>query len=572
MKIKNKLLYIPLIVTAITSFILISCNEGGKINECFNNNFGSKVYSTVDRTIVPIPVSASSPSIKPYEISKFSQYGYGAWQYGQGLGYDKRLDLMTDKYSSASVTNDTRLLNFFAMTDIHITDKESPTQAIYFGIRNNGIISGYSPAMLYTTQMLDAAVHTVNMINQTNRFDFGISLGDDCNSAQYNELRWFIDVFDGKNINPDSGIKDDPVPGPNNDYQDEFKAEGIDRSIPWYATLGNHDHFWMGSFPPTDYIKQSYTGSNILQVGDIFTTGGINRKDFYVGAIDGSTPNGNIICAGPVDSTIAQQVPSDANRRFISKNEWMNEFNNTSSYPLGHGIAQSNGLGCYSFEPKYNIPIRVLVIDDTQNDNDADVYGYGHGSLDQTRYNWLVNQLDKGQSDGKLMIIAAHVPIGVKMSGVLGAFMGWSPQAAVTEDNLIAKLHTYPNLLMWIAGHRHFNTITPLKSSDPNHPEQGFWVVETSSLREYPQEFRTFEIVRNSNNTISIFATDIDPAIREGSLVEKSRSFAIAAFEIFKNGLTLLPTGSYSYNAELVKQLSPEMQNKIKGLGISIHK
>jgi len=572
MKNKNRIRFFQQIIIPAIFVLINGCSDGSRLNECMGNLFGSEKITTLTRTIVPVSVPSASPVIRPTDISKFSEYGYGVWQYGPGLGYEKRMDLMPSSIPINSVTNTSKLLNFFAMTDIHITDKESPTQGIYFGIRKNGIISGYSPAMLYSTQMLDAAVHTINMLNQVNRFDFGISLGDACNNAQYNELRWFIDVLDGKRINPDSGVKDDPLSGPNNDYQDEFQAEGINRTIPWYSTIGNHDHFWMGTNPPTDYIRQSYTGSDILKVGDIFTAGGINRKDFYVGVVDGKTPYGNIIGAGPVDSTIAIQIPADANRRFLNKNEWMNEFYNSSSNPSGHGIAQSNGSGCYSFEPNANVPIKVIVLDDTQSDIDADIHGYGHGSLDQTRYNWLISELDKGQSEGKLMIIAAHIPIGVKMQGVLGAFIGWSTQAAVTEDNLIAKLHTYPNLLMWIAGHRHLNTVTPLISPDPSHPELGFWVIETSSLREYPQQFRTFEIDRNSNNTISIFITDIDPEVKEGSSAAKSRSYAIAAYQIFNVSLTPLPTGSFSYNAELVKLLSVEMQNKIKGMGIPIHK
>ncbi len=95
----------------------------------------------------------------------------------------------------------TRLLNFFTITDIHITDKESPAQAIYFGYKG-GVSSAYSPVMLYTTHVLDAAVQTINALHKKKPFDFGISLGDTCNNTQYNELRWYIDVLDGKVINP----------------------------------------------------------------------------------------------------------------------------------------------------------------------------------------------------------------------------------------------------------------------------------------------------------------------------------------------------------------------------------
>ncbi|HSV42244.1 MAG TPA: TIGR03768 family metallophosphoesterase [Methanomassiliicoccales archaeon] len=531
-------------------------------------NKTATVYTTLDRMIVPsTPISST---IHSYDVSKFSEYGYGQYQYGPGLGYDERLDLMSAGYSNANITKVSSLLRFFAMADVHITDKESPAQAVYFGIRENGIISAYSPAMSYSTQMLNAAVQTVNEIDKKDSLDFGIFLGDLGNNGQYNELRWFIDTLDGKTINPDSGIKDDPVPGPNNDYQDEFKAVGLDPSIPWYAVLGNHDHFWMGTNPPTDYIRDSYTGSDILKVGDIFMPDGLHRQDFYVGTIDGSTPYGTPIGAGPVNTTDPITVSSDQNRRLLSVEEWMIEFSNSTSSPSGHGFSGAEpGFACYTFEPKSDVPIRIIVLDNTQSADDADIHGYGHGTLDQKRYDWLVSELDKGQAEDKLMIVAAHIPIGVMMSGGLGPFIGWSTQAAVTESDLIAKLHTYPNLLMWASGHRHLNTVTAQISPDPERPELGFWVVESSSLREFPQQFRTFEVVLNSDNTVSLFVTNVDPIVEGNMLAEKSRSYAIAANQIFNNTLPILPTGSASYNAELVKQLTPAMQEKLNAVASS---
>jgi hypothetical protein len=159
------------------------------------------------------------------------------------------------------------------------------------------------------------------------------------------------------------------------------------------------------------------------------------------------------------------------------------------------------------------------------------------------------------------MVIAAHIPIGVEPSS---SPLGWSSQAAVSEEDLISKLQTYPNLLMWIAGHRHVNNVTAIPSTDPAHPEKGFWVVETSSLREYPQQFRTFDLKLNSDNTLSMFVTDIDPSTEGNSLAEKSRCYALAAYEIFNITPPIQPTGSVSYNAELMKKLTPAMQEKIR--------
>ena len=57
----------------------------------------------------------------------------------------------------------------------------------------------------------------------------------------------------------------------------------------------------------------------------------------------------------------------------IIKKEWMREFFETSSNPVGHGFSQHNldqDFACYSFELKSNLPIKVIVLDDTQRHDD----------------------------------------------------------------------------------------------------------------------------------------------------------------------------------------------------------
>ena len=536
----------------------------------------STVFTTVDHTIAIIPVPSSSLVLYPYQVSNYTEYGYGRWNYGPGLPYQRREDLLRPGYNNTSVVSTARLLNYFTITDIHITDEESPVSAIFLGYMTTeaGASSAYSPVMMLTTQNFDAAVQTINALHLRNPFDFGMSIGDAANSDQYNELRWYINILDGQPINPDSGVKDDPVPGPYNDYQDQFKATGLNSTIPWFQTLGNHDHFYTGFLAPNDYFRNTLIGTNIINLGYAFTNPlGLDSRGYYMGSLDGRTPYGNIIGVGTTGSFTSppQVLAADPTRRSITESQWMAEFFNTTSSPVGHGFSRSNvdtGFASYSFDPKANIPIRVIVLDDTQAVTDPtnpESLGMGHASLDMARYNWLVNELDRGQNESKLMIISAHIPIGVLPAG---ADAGWNQIAPITEQQFIAKLKTYPNLILWIAGHRHVNQITPFSSDDRvNHPELGFWQVETSSIRDLPQEFRTFEIVRNSDNTVSIITTDVDPAVRAGSLAAQSRSYGVSAQEIFSNPLSP-PEGSG--NAILVKQLSPEMQVIIQNYGTPI--
>ena len=110
-----------------------------------------------------------------------------------------------------------------------------------------------------------------------------------------------------------------------------------------------------------------------------------------------------------------------------------------------------------------------------------------------------------------------------------------------------------------MSGHRHINVVTPQPDSSGD-PTLGFWEVETCSLRDFPQQFRTFDIRRNSDNTVSIIITNVDPAVQGNSPAYKSRGYAIGAARVYLT-YPLNDTTSHSYNAELVVQLTPVMQS-----------
>jgi len=544
---------------SVVSLVLAGCVSPNPIAE--KTTVTEKVFTTVERNLVPVPPVTSDTKVGIDDTENIAKLGYGTYKIGPGIPYTTRADLMPAGYDVAKAKKAATLLRFFTITDIHVTDEESPGQGIVFApmLRKQGI-SLYAPLMPYTTQVLNAAITTINAYHKQAPLDLGLALGDMTNTAQYNELRWFIDIMDGKTIAPYSGGKKDPIPGPNNDFADEFKAVGLDPSIPWYAAVGNHDHFWIGSKLFSDDMKKAVVGDKILQMPNVLKEDGYT---YSTGTLDGSKPNAPIIGAGRMDklSDIPSVTP-DANRRYLAKDEWMNEFSASTTKPVGHGFDPKTVLslfnGCYSFLPKANVPLKIIVLDDTQSDNDPPYQEgiYGHGSLDKGRYDWLMAQLQAGQDANQLMVIAAHIPIGMEKDDTP---MSWIPipGAFTTQGDLIDRLKAFPNLILMVAGHRHLNAVKEFPSSDPNHPENGFWQVETKSLREFPEQFRVFEIAVNSDKSVSIIATDVDPVMGEGTVAALGRANAIAANQVY--GIEQDPASGVC-NAILLKQLTPTMQ------------
>ncbi len=528
-----------------------------------NEATGQPVATTMQRVIVPDPPPAGAQKVLPYELAKYEENGYGRWSYAPGLAPERRFDLLPAGHDEAAASPTARLLRFFTISDIHITDVQSPAQAILFGYKGF-LSSAYSGVMLYTHHVLDAAVRAVNALHDEDPIDFGISLGDTCNNTQYNELRWYIDVLDGKRVDPDSGVRRAGDDAPRAAFLDAYDAAGLSPSIPWYQVRGNHDHFWTGFLRVDDYLRATYTGERILDLGNVFEDPlGPDSRGFYMGCLDGRTPYGDIFGLGPVAdfATPPKVLAADPNRRSMTKSDWMREFFETSSTPRGHGFdeaAVESGFACYTFEPKPGLPLRVLVLDDTQRDDDPYDYGYGHISLDEERHDWLFRELDRGQADGVLMIVAAHCPIGVEKPPHP---MSWSSSAFGSEEDLLAKLQACPNLILWIAGHRHRNAVTAFPSPDEDRPELGFWEVETASLRDFPQQLRTFEILRNSDGSVTIRAVDVDTVVVDGSPAATSRSHGIAAQQLFGNEIGYLPSGTY--NADLVAPLSASMRDTL---------
>ena len=568
----------------------------------------AEVFTTLEKTVIPAtnPPEYPNATLLPCQLQDYASQGYGVWGHDEA-GFPVgppfpyvRPDMQNPPVILQSPGPDpaaATLLTFFTISDIHITDKESPAQVPYEGYHYPELMtpqgpvgnsSAYSGIILSTTHVLDAAVQTINAVHRQKPFDFGISLGDACNNTQHNELRWYMDVLDGKLITPSSGAH---LGAGTIGYQKPYQAAGLDKSIPWWQVIGNHDQFWMGSSFVNSYVRRTLVGSNVLNMGAVTSLPPnfpelMKERGVYQGVVNGDTEYGTIICAGTEGTIPTPRVAADPGRRSLTINNWMHQFFNTTSKPVGHGFTRlmvEKGFACYHFYPKADIPIKFIVLDDTDKAG-----GGAAGALDQERYQWLVQELEEGQAAGELMVICAHIPLRPYVQNNNAPYKVWSiwaPYSYISDVNLLAKLHTYPNLVLWLSGHVHRNTITPQPNGDPANGI-GFWEVETPSLRDYTQQFRRFEIIRNNDNTISIFTLDVDTAVNpalagNGSVSPawNSRSYGLATQQIFGNpwqqGPGMVPSNpsdptdpssSCVYNAELVikmSQLSQPLQDKI---------
>jgi hypothetical protein len=571
------------------------------------------VKTTRDRVVSPLSITDTATPLVIWQVSEYAERGYSSWEWGSGVVYGP---LLPDGTTTVTPTAAASLLNFFTMSDIHITDKESPGQALYgavvLGEFGNVNTSSYSPVILSTTHVLDAAVQTINALHGAKAFDFGMSLGDNANNNQYNELRWFIDVMDGKWIVPSTGAHLGASGAQSVDYQRPYQSAGLNKNIPWYQTIGNHDQYWNGCLLANDYARSTAVGRNVINAGIDGSNNhpDLNTRGAYMGVIDGLTEYGTVVKISDIDQTPlpAQIVAPDRKRRILTTESsttlnWMKEFFNTTSKPKGHGYSRANldqDFASYSFEPKAGLPLKVISLDDTCKENPYDpgvTDAYARGCLDQKRYDWLINELEQGQAEGKLMIITAHIPVGPQLNvpdavagpvpydwpitvfmstcddastpiGVpcdqgigIGHNLPVPPYNVVTDASLLAALHNYPNLLLWLSGHRHINTVSPQPAPAGMGDEYGFFEVETASLRDHPQQFRTFELIRNTNNTMTIRVTDVDPSVQDdpalapGSPAAKSRGYSVGAGRISEGYAGFTDTASHAFNADLIKPL-----------------
>lgn len=508
--------------------------------------------------IPPLPEKVTPP--EPNDLGAYTQKGYGNWELEKTNGYTKRMDLLPKGVKAA--TKSTQLTQFFTMSDIHIVDIQSATQPLVFGEKPlAGMQSAYTGSMLYSTQTLNTAIRSVNQLNKESKIDFGLFLGDAANNAQKNEFDMYLDIIEGRMVSPNSN----PSVAYTTEYSQPFKAEGL--NVPWYQVIGNHDHFWEGSQGFTDKVRKFAVGDTVMKQGLGQGTQSTEGEEIYGGIIDASTQYGKIIMSGiPVSGDeITHKIVPNIERRVITSTDFINMI------PKGHGLkldTTKDPLGCYILEPKASVPVTVIVLDNTAAQNqkftdpsaDTRTTNAAMSFFSKDKLTWLKKQMDIAQAANKLIVVATHIPL--ESESVKQKVM-WSTSSEVTRTEFINTLTNYPNMTLLLAGHRHLNTVSVFQNADKSN---GFWQVETASLRDFPQQFKMIKINANNNGTVSVFANSVDPIIEPNSMMETARKYAIGASQIYPepNGIQMPEEKSRVENVELFKNLTPKMEAVLK--------
>lgn len=463
--------------------------------------------------------------------------GYTPVVTGPGQEHVVREEIFASAGANRANTR-TIMLAFAQLTDVHIVDPESPLRLefvdrlddVYGGGPTTGglLTSSYRAQELTTTHVADSMVQAINRVGvgpvTGTPLAFAIQTGDNSDNCQFNEVRWNIDVLDGKQITPASGNKttyEGVMDAKNKDRhywkpvtptgqlpdfykskygfpdaaglieasQQTYEPEGL--NIPWYAAFGNHDGLVQGNFPLGIALRAVSTGR--LKVDAL--PPGLSEADVFSALNQGKIDP----LLGAISPASARIVTRDHNRRQLTRRQVVNEHFNTTGLPKGHGFTAKNrlhGTAYYTFDAG---PIRCIVMD-TVNPN-----GYYEGSLDQAQFGWLKGVL--ALSKTKYVMVFSHHTAESMANPIIGT--GLNAQPRVLGGAVVDLFLANKNVIAWVNGHTHRNEVTPHKASNG---QSGFWEINTASHIDFPQQSRLIEVCNNGDGTLSLFGTMLDHA------------------------------------------------------------
>ena len=452
-----------------------------------------------------------------------------------GEPYLPRFDVL-GKSAKASRANSRRSLAYLGhMTDIHIQDTQSPArlQAAAGSPEPNIIPGGFRPQEALTIHVQAAMLATINAAKYSPVTGAPmaalLNTGDTADQHSELELQWSIQCMDGLTVTPNSGapgvydgpqVWDDatyafhPDGGPGNTRYDDYGfplvpgmmtaavSEPVPSQgspVPWYTTYGNHDTLYNGVFPIDPALQSLAVGQR-----KAVTWQALLSNSFEGWANDPTvfTRLENTLKTQFGQDSGSRTVPSDPGRKLFEQAWFMQAHFDTPDKPgpVGHGFTQNNlDTGETWYKADIGPNLRLFGLDTCNQVMGAD------GAVPEDQFIWLEGELAQAKKDNVLCMILSHHNSLTLENGALSVF--GPNQRLIHAEEFVSMLHKYPNMIAWVNGHTHINTIIAHPKPDG---DGGFWEVTTASCIDFPQQQQMFEIVDNQDGTMSIFTTVLD--------------------------------------------------------------
>jgi metallophosphoesterase (TIGR03767 family) len=496
----------------------------------------------VTRVLPSAPITTVSATIRR-DVATGG--GYHRLALGPGEAHLVRRDL-----GGARPGRFRRLTCFVQLSDLHVTDAQSPVRAEFldrFGDADSefatllGRIGVYRPQETLTAQVVEAMVRSIARVEHGPLTgappEFALSTGDATDNCQSNELDAYIGLLDGGElVSTDSGELGrfdgvgslehfDPrywhpdgsphgaeidrprrihgfplVPGLLDAAIVPFPTSGL--SLPWYAVYGNHDALFGGTLYPHHVLAGVAVGGlKPVRLRE-------GTEPLALLADNQVAPSSSLwgLLSAPT-----RPVRADQNRRPVTSDDWIARHLRGQGNPNGHGLAFAPPGRCYyGFDAGV---VRFLVLDTV---NPA---GGWQGSIDDEQFRWLEEELMIGSSDfadkagrrfrhvatDRLFVLVSHHPIETLINDYAEV-----PTVRHLEGEVRELLARFPNVVCWVNGHTHANAIQPMRQPGSS-ASSGFWQVTTASHIDWPQQSRVVEVaVDDVTGDVVIGTTMID--------------------------------------------------------------
>jgi len=388
-----------------------------------------------------------------------------------------------------------RLALFAQLTDAHVVDEESPARLELLDRRGAPFTSAFRPQEALSGHVLDAMVRSLDALHP----QAVIETGDLIDNDQLNELDEALAILRGGRVDPNSGTPGyegvqsasnpdpyyyrpdvDPPRHPGLLAQAERPFDAVGLKAPWYPVVGNHDLLVQGNLAPTAETNAIATGDRkllTLSPAALQAVRGLRLSQASVA---------QLLRFGLPGSS--EKVAPDPRRRELSPAQVLAKLRHAS----GHG--GSGPRLDYGFDVG---AVRGIVLDTIRRN------GGSSGLVRPSQLGWLATELRAAGT--KPVVLFTHSPL----------------TSATGGQQVLALLDRDPRVVAAVHGDTHRNEITP---------RGHYWLIGTSSLADYPQQARAFELDRTANGKLVLqtWMIDHDPTDK---LAEISRQLSYLDFQ-----------------------------------------